>query len=397
MIPAALLTLDAQAFAAGEDGADRAISAPMNVASGLRAPSPMLVARFPDAATANRRLAGMSAVGRWAARAREAGASLAVVAPGVVGGVGGGAQPWPATTLDDFARAGATPLLADVPPPALPLFDGRRLPDAAALKAALRGVPLARESTIDLADEPAALRDLLRATAKPGDGIVSRWLNRPVSQRITALLLRYLPDIRPSHATVVVGAVAVAMVACLLFGGAAGLIAGGVLFHVASVLDGVDGELARTTYRSSAAGRALDTRVDMLTNIGFFVGITVSLTRLYGGAQAMVGALVVVLALGGLAMVTWLARRAGSGGSLDVLKPYYRERFPSGWQYWLTEALVLSTSRDFFAFALGIVIVVGLGWTVSWLLLGFVLAWLTAVVCAIPGVLRQAELRPRAA
>lgn len=360
----------------------------MTVVAGSRQAAAMLVAQFPDARAANRRLAGMSAVGRWAARAKEAGAALAVVAPGDAD--------WPAATLDDFARAGTTPLRVAAPPAALPLFDGRHLPDAVALRAALRGLPLDAGATIDLADEPAALRGLVRATAKPGDGIVSRYLNRPVSQRISALLLRHLPGIRPSHATAVVAAVAVAMMACLLFGGAAGLIAGGVLFHVASVLDGVDGELARVGYRTSAAGRALDTRVDMLSNIGYFVGITVALTRLYGGSQAMVGGLVVVLALGGLAMVTWLARRAGLGGSLDVLKPYYRERFPNGWQYWVTELLVMTTSRDFFAFALGIVIVLGLGWTVTWLLLGFVVAWLTAVICAVPGVLRQAELRPRA-
>ena len=388
MIPLGLPSLDAPAFGAGEDTADRARSPAMNAPSGLRSPSPMLVAQFPDAATANRRLAGMSAVGRWSARAKEAGASLAVVAPGV--------HSWPAETLDDFARAGATPLLADVPPPALPLFDGRHLPNATPLKAALRGLPLDAGATIDLADEPTALRDLVRATAKPGDGIVSRWLNRPISQRISAFVLRHMPGVRPSHATAVVAAVGIAMMACLMFGGAGGLVAGGILFHVASVLDGVDGELARVGYRSSAAGRALDTRVDMLSNIGYFVGVTVAATRIYGGSQAMVGGLVVVLALGGLAMVTWLARRAGLGGSLDVLKPYYRERFPSGWQYWLTEMLVLSTSRDFFAFALGIVIVLGLGWTVLGLLLGFVVAWLVAVVCAVPGVLRQAELRPRA-
>ena len=60
----------------------------------------------------------------------------------------------------------------------------------------------------------------------------------------------------------------------------------------------------------------------------------------------------------------------------------------------MTELLVATTSRDFFAFAFGVVIVAGFGWAVSWLLLGFVVTWLTAVLCAVPGVLRQAELRP---
>jgi CDP-L-myo-inositol myo-inositolphosphotransferase len=235
---------------------------------------------------------------------------------------------------------------------------------------------------------------IVRSTAKSTDGIISRRLNRPVSQRVSVLLLRWWPEVRPWHATALVALVAVAMIASLLFGGYPGLIAGGVLFHLASVLDGVDGEIARATHRASAAGAALDTRVDMLTNIGYFVSVAVALTRLYGGAQAAVGGLAVVLALLGLAIVAWLARRMGLHGSLDVLKPYYRERFPEGWQFWVTEVLVATTSRDFFAFAFGVVIVLGLGWTVSWLLLGFVITWLAAVICAVPGVLRQADYRP---
>ena len=249
-------------------------------------------------------------------------------------------------------------------------------------------------AAIDLADDRTALRRIVQATAKPSDGIVSRWLNRPVSQRLSILLLRHAPGARPSHVTAFVAVVGAAMILSLLAGGATGLIAGGLLFHLASVLDGVDGELARAGYRSSAAGRALDTRVDMLTNVGYFVGIAVALTRLYGGSQAVVGGLAVALALTGLAIVAWLSRRMGLHGSLDVLKPYYRARFPGGWQFWVTELLVVTTSRDFFAFAFGIVIVLGFGWMVSWLLLGFILAWLTAVVCAVPGVLRQAEARP---
>ncbi len=378
--------LDASAFGAGDECADPARMAAMDVAPGHRPILPHLVVRFPDAATANRRLAGMSIVGRWAARARDAGQRLAVIVPGGHG--------WPAATLDDFARAGAQPMLADRAIGGVPLLDGRYLPDIAMLRSAIRGRPFDRRAAIDLADEGAALRRIVQATAKPTDGIVSRWLNRPVSQRVSALLLRYLPGVRPSHATLLVAVVAVAMVFSLLLGGARGLVAGGILFHLASVLDGVDGEVARASLRGSPEGAALDTRVDLLTNIGFFVCTAIALTRLYGGSQAMVGGLAVMLALTGLAITAWLARRMGMHGSLDVLKPYYRERFPDGWQYWVTELLVITTSRDFFAFAFAVVIVLGFGWSVMGLLLGFVITWLAAVVCAVPGVLRQAEFRP---
>jgi CDP-L-myo-inositol myo-inositolphosphotransferase len=188
----------------------------------------------------------------------------------------------------------------------------------------------------------------------------------------------------------VVAAVAVAMMLALLTGGAAGLIWGGVLFHVASVLDGVDGEIARASYHSSQAGAVLDTRVDMVTNIGYFVCVAIALTKLYGGYQAIVGGTAVLFALVGLGTTAWLLKRLDRPGSFDVVKLYYRERFPGGWQWLVTETLVSMTSRDFFAFAFGVVIVAGFGWAVSWLLLGFTATYMVFVLGAVPGLLRTA-------
>lgn len=340
----------------------------------------LLLIRFPDAQTANRRLAGMSVAGRWVARAREAGFDrIAIQAPD--------AQHWPPATRADFRRAGlhggVATLDADATPANARIVDGRYLPDAVALA---QGEPT---GGIDL-QQPHAVRRILQATAKPSDGVISRWINRPISQRVSAALLTVLPEIRPRHMTLAVAGVATVMVIALLAGGPAGLFWGSILFQVASVLDGVDGEIARATYRSSTAGAVLDTRVDMLTNIGYFVGVAVALTRIYGGAQAIVGGLAVAFALSGLGILAWLLKRLERPGSFDLLKLYYRERFPGGWQWLVTETLVAMTSRDFFAFAFGVVIVCGAGWAVSWLLMAFTATWLVAVLCAVPGVLRQA-------
>ena len=328
--------------------------------------SPTLVVRFGDRAAANCRIAGMSAAGRWVAHARAAGLEpVAFVAPG--------AGRWPLATRADFRRVGVVggvPILdADAPlPPGAQVLDGRYLPAPELL--ARRDFTDTSE-LIDFGRPAQAARRILLATAKTSDGVISRWLNRPVSQRISQLLLAVVPGIRPWHMTMVVALVAIAMVFALLTGGAAGLIWGGVLFHVASVLDGVDGEIARASYHSSQAGAVLDTRVDMLTNIGYFVGVAVALTRLYGGYQAIVGGLAVMFALTGLGTTAWLLKRLDRPGSFDIIKLYYRERFLDGWQKLVTETIVAMTSRDFFAFAFGVVIVAGFGWSVSWLLLGF--------------------------
>ena len=375
-------------------------------------------------ATAEHRIAGMSAAGRWAAVARAAGGRD----PGFL--IGGMTRGWAPATLDDFDRVGgvrvtqpvavggAEAFLAGQPRGLLLLAAGRYLPDVEALAALLAApraavapdggavtapgittAPLPRLvgaalviPVTDLARPAVAVRRIVRATAKLSDGVVSRWFNRPISQRISTQLLLHVPDIRPSHMTLIVLAAAVTMVAALLFGGWPGLIAGGVLFHVASVLDGVDGEIARASHRGSLAGATLDTRVDVATNLGFFIGIAVSLTRLYGAGQAKVGGVAVLLGLVGMLLLGWLARRVGRPGSLDVLKLYYRRRFPTGWQHRVTETLVAMTSRDFFAFAFAIIIVAGEGWTVSWLLAGFSAIWLITIVAATPGLLHRRTL-----
>lgn len=346
-----------------------------------------LLVRFLDNAAANRRVAGVSAAGRWLAVAREAGFHDVAFATSDGGD-------WLPATRADFGHVSGT---ADVPPlnaaastaSHLREIDGRFLPSPERLAHGNR----ASSEAIDL-DQPDAMRRIIQATAKGSDGIVSRWLNRPVSQRISLALLTIAPGIRPAQVTLIVAAVAVAMVLTLLTGGAAGLVWGSVLFHVASILDGVDGEIARATFRSSPAGAALDTRVDMLTNIGFFVAVSVALTRLYGGAQATVGGLAVLFALIGLGTTAWLLKKIDRPGSFDVVKLYYRERFPNGWQWLVTETLVSMTSRDFFAFAFAVVIVLGFGWAMLWLLLAFTATYLVFVLCAVPGVLRSAEMSP---
>ena len=116
----------------------------------------------------------------------------------------------------------------------------------------------------------------VRATGKASDGLVSRWLNRPISRSISIVLLRRAG--RPAdprhirHRPDRLWSCSLARSAA-----ASGLVGGALLFHVASVFDGVDGEIARATWRSSRAGAALDTIVDMATNVLFLVGIVTNL------------------------------------------------------------------------------------------------------------------------
>ena len=198
-----------------------------------------------------------------------------------------------------------------------------------------------------------AARRIVAATAKPGDGIVSRHINRPVSQAISGRLLRW-PGIRPIHATWVTAALALAMVLSLLLGGAAGLISGAVLFQAASIVDGVDGEIARATFRTSAHGARLDSLVDAATNVGFVGGVAINLFRAGEVTAALAGGAAGVLLAAGLALIGQRARASKRPFTFNGVK----ERVGAGksrvmtWLTWLT-------MRDFFALAAALLVIAG--------------------------------------
>ena len=199
--------------------------------------------------------------------------------------------------------------------------------------------------------------DVIRATGKPGDGLVSRWLNRPVSQRVTFLALA-IPGIRPGHVTIVNALIAVPMLLCLLLGGPTGLVLGAILFQAASLLDGVDGEMARATFRTSREGATLDSAVDMATNVLFVLGLTIHLAQRDHDAIGWIGVLAIVQMIAGNALI---ARRVRAQGAPLGFDHYKRRGGRIGGVvdlvYWAVQVL---TGRDCFAFLFMVLTIIGL-------------------------------------
>jgi phosphatidylglycerophosphate synthase len=186
-------------------------------------------------------------------------------------------------------------------------------------------------------------RAIVAATSKPGDGIVSQLLNRPISQAITRRLLR-LPGVTPFHATAASALLALGMLATLVFGGSAGLLLGAVLYQFASIVDGVDGEIARATFRSSPAGAMADSLVDAVTNIGFLAGMVINLW-IQGNAQAAIaGASGLAIMALGLFLIGRRARRSEATFTFDGVKHHFKAR-----RSWLSQMLIWLTMRDFIA------------------------------------------------
>jgi 1L-myo-inositol 1-phosphate cytidylyltransferase / CDP-L-myo-inositol myo-inositolphosphotransferase len=123
----------------------------------------------------------------------------------------------------------------------------------------------------DLQSMAEARRRLWQRVAKPRDGVVSRLLNRKVSGALTRLIAP-LP-VRPNHVTAF---------NLLLAGCAAALMATGHLLTGAlaaqlySIVDGVDGELARLKNQGSWFGAWLDNLTDRICDWMIITGAALS-------------------------------------------------------------------------------------------------------------------------
>jgi 1L-myo-inositol 1-phosphate cytidylyltransferase / CDP-L-myo-inositol myo-inositolphosphotransferase len=271
------------------------------------------------------------------------------------------------------------------------LIDGVSLPDAALLAAAMEG-DVAEHAALpgtlgnwkrncaclteieQYRRLDAAGWDMLRATVKPGDGIVSRHINRPISLRMSRFLLRF-GGMRPIHATLAAAACGIAMAWSLFFGGAAGVVAGGLLFQAASIIDGVDGEMARATFRSSNAGATLDSVIDSLTNLLFFAGLTFNVWQqgaAYAGVAGIAGFSSFAI---GLALLGRHGYQTSRSINFEAVKHYFRGR-PKR----TTQSLIWLTTRDFFCAASCVFAVVGLATPLLYLFSAIALIWLAVVV-----------------
>lgn len=196
-------------------------------------------------------------------------------------------------------------------------------------------------------------RRLIAGTGKAADGIISRYFNRPISQAISRVLLR-VPGITPMHATFGTAGLGVAMAACLFAGTEPGLIAGALLFQAASVWDGVDGEIARASFQTSARGAMLDSLIDAATNLAFIAGLTFNLWQRGESDAALAGLAGLAMLATGLTLLGVRSRTNGGHFTFDAVKNHFRKR-PSR----LMRALSFVAMRDFFAAAYAVLIVIG--------------------------------------
>ncbi len=156
-----------------------------------------------------------------------------------------------------------------------------------------------------------------RAVKGTGDGLISRALNRRISTRISALLVERLS---PWVATWIAFGTGI-LAGALNF---LSPITAAVLYQVSSILDGVDGEIARASLRTSPLGGWIDSVLDRYVDI------------FYLSSLALVSDLpirfwpLVVWALLGSVLVSYTTERYAGAFGQDMYRAVPSMRFLPG-------------------------------------------------------------------
>lgn len=164
-------------------------------------------------------------------------------------------------------RLNQTPV--SISPPSDPLQKGR--------STSLRVIILGQPKWIHVI-RPGLKREANRllkyAIRRQEDGWVSRKINRPISTRLTFLLAKY--DFHPNTITTL--ALLLTLVGAWFAGSGIykQIVLGALIFQIASILDGCDGELARLTFRATRFGSWYEQVASSTRYIIFFGALGIS-------------------------------------------------------------------------------------------------------------------------
>lgn len=201
---------------------------------------------------------------------------------------------------------------------------------------------------------------LVRSLRKSVDGVIARHINRRFSLAATRVLMHF--PVKPNHVTAfsLLVSIAAAWTAAMATASAPWwLIVGAVLWQLASMLDGIDGELARLKFAESKLGEWFDTLTDDIGRVIFFAGSGYGYAMVTGQPFWLKLALVTVAIQTGLALTLYRKlRRAGSGSHFALawdVKPDHSKLLVR-----LYARIEFLARRDYYVFAWLVFSIVGL-------------------------------------
>ncbi len=197
------------------------------------------------------------------------------------------------------------------------------------------------------ADLAEASRRLLTGVRKDSDGPISRYLNRPLSTTLSRLLVH--TPVTPNQISVSTLVISLISAGFAAAGGYLNFLVAGVLFQIASIVDGTDGEIAKLKFQASRRGEWIDTVCDNLSYLAFLGGLIIGVHR--SGLPpfyALAGIVGFIAAAGSITNLTSsVARQKRSGSFLSVRYGY---EDGTGWGSRFMRVVHFLGKRDFFAF-----------------------------------------------
>ena len=212
----------------------------------------------------------------------------------------------------------------------------------------------------------------MRITGKATDGPVSRHINRKLSTRITGFIVRHGIPITPNQVSLLSFLIGAAALPAYLLGPEW---LGGLLVQTSSIVDGVDGELARARGVSSPLGGFVDAILDRMADALIIAGIAVHSFPDWGFLSLAAG----LAALFGDIMVSYLHARGEA--SLGV-HPASVGRVP------------MFASRDVRLFTVFLLSLAGLSFYSLWLLAAISILYVLAKTVDIYVAMRGREEKP---
>ena len=153
-------------------------------------------------------------------------------------------------------------------------------------------------------------------TGKSTDGPVSKYLNRKISARITKMIIKYHIPLTPNQVSLISFMLGILSALSYVY---VNPIVAGILVQLSSIIDGVDGELARALNKTSKKGGFIDAILDRITDIAIITGLTTYIV-LSGVLNPTLITYIAIVAITGDLMVSYLHARGEASLGIHPLK-----------------------------------------------------------------------------
>ena len=226
-------------------------------------------------------------------------------------------------------------------------------------------------------DTPAMAKEaekrLLKSLIKPTDGPVSKYFNRKFSTQISRILARF--RVKPNTVTTGVFLFSLAAAWLVAQPNYLYMLIAALMFQIASIVDGCDGELARLTHSYSDFGTWYDTVTDNIRYMAFYGALGINAYRSGGGNIYLWAVpLFVLLAVYMVGtMSRYLLKNNAKGTHLVVTKKVEETDRSNNMYLKVVVGLRVLVKQDVSALIAMGLIIVGLGHVMFWLVLAAVI------------------------